>query len=145
LAEYLLGVIMHPAAIQLAKDIHREYLESKGYRFVANTFRYEFPGGCVISRLRGCSKYNRDDAERWRFQVGSRILFDDLEYDPDTWPVCPPPGGRYAGGLYAIEDMDEAMPRRIAEDICRLTDRLISEREVMRSAFAARVAGRRDV
>jgi hypothetical protein len=141
---WTLGVTMHPAAIQLTKDIHQEYLKDKGYRLVADTFRYKFPGGCVISRLRGCSKYNRDDASRWRFQIDSRILFDDLEYDPQTWPVGPQPRGRYAGGLYSIEGLDEATPGNIVDDICRLTDRLISEREAIRSAFVARIQARRE-
>jgi hypothetical protein len=134
---------MHPAAIQLAKDIHEEYLKEKGYRLVANTMRYKFSGGCVINRLRGCSKYNRDDAARWRFQIDSRILFDDLEYDPQTWPVTwmfgSGPHGRCAGGVYHIEDTDKAMPKRIAEDICRLTDSLLEERDAIRAAFENRI------
>jgi hypothetical protein len=130
---------MHPAAIQLTKDIHEEYLKEKGYRLVANTLRYKFSGGCVINRLRGCSKYNRNDAARWRFQIDSRILFDDLEYDPQTWPVGPPPRGRYSGGLYEIKDLDKTMAKRITDDICRLTDRLIAEQETMRAAFASRI------
>ena len=93
----------------------------------------------MISRLRGCSKFNRDDAPRWRFQVDSRILFDDLDYDPQHWPVGPQPHGRYAGGLYSIEDPDKTKPRRIAEDICHLTDRLLAERKTIRAAFARRI------
>lgn len=135
---------MHAAAIQLTKTIHAEYLRDKGYRLVANTLRYYFPGGYVISRLRGCSKFNRDDAPRWRFQIDSRILFDDLDYDPQTWPVGPPPRGSYAGGLYSIEDPDKTKPRRIAADICRLTDRLVGEREATRAAFVARIQARRE-
>lgn len=135
---------MHPAATQLAKDIYRVYLKDKGYRYVSRAFRYEFAGGCVISRLRGCSKYNRDDAPRWRFQIDSRILFDDLDYDPQHWPVGAQPHGRYAGGLYTIEDPDDTKPRRIADDICRLTGRLVAERKTIRRAFRARLRAKRD-
>jgi hypothetical protein len=141
---FSLGVIMHPAAIQLTKKIHAEFLRNKGYRLVANTIRYKFSGGCVISRLRGCSKYNRDDAARWRFQIDSRILFDDLDYDPQTWPVSPEPRGKYSGGLYCIEDQDATMPRRIADEICHLTDRMIGERVATRAAFVARIQAKRE-
>jgi hypothetical protein len=135
---------MHPAVIQLAKDIHQAYLRDKGYRYVSRTFRYEFEGGCVISRLRGCSKFNRDDAPRWRFQIDSRILFDDLDYDPQHWPIGPQPHGRYAGGLYKIEDPDHTKPKRIADDICQLTNRLVTERKTIRRAFMARLRKRRE-
>jgi hypothetical protein len=126
---------MHPAAIQLTKDIHEDFLKEKGYRLVSKTLRYKFTGGCVISRLRGCSKFNRDDAPYWRFQVDSRIVFDDLDYDP----IRSPAHGRYAGGLYTIEDPDKTKPRRIAEDICHLTDRLLAERGTIRAAFMSRI------
>jgi hypothetical protein len=133
---------MHPAAIQLTKAIHEEFLKEKGYRLVGNTLRYQFTGGCVISRLRGCSKFNRDDAPSWRFQIDCKILFDDLDYDPQRKLNCPHPNGSYAGGLYSIEDPDKTKPRRIAEDISVLTDRLLAERDVLRKAFARRIKDR---
>jgi len=135
---------MLPAAIQLAKDIQQAYLKDKGYRYVSRTFHYEFNGGRVISRLRACSKYNRDDAPQWRFQVDSRILFDDLDYDPQHSPIGPQPHGRYAGGLYKIEDPDDTKSKRIADDICRLTDRLVAERKTIRRTFMARIRRRRE-
>ncbi len=124
---------MHPAAVQLTKDIHEDFLKKKGYRLVANTLRYKFSGGCVISRLRGCSKYNRDDAPCWAFQVDSRIVFDDLDYDPpvSAWR----PHSHRVGSLYYIEDPKKTKPRRIAEDICHLTDCLLAERDTIRASF----------
>lgn len=133
---------MHPAAIQLTKAIHQDYLKEKGYRLLSNTLRFKFAEGCVISRLRGCSKFNRNDAQRWRFQIDSRILFDDLDYDPQRRPIGPQPHGKYAGGLYSIEDPDKTTPRRIAEEISRLTDRLLAERDLIREAFARRIEER---
>ena len=96
----------------------------------------------MVNRLRGCSKYNRDAAPRWRFQVDSRILFDDLEYDPQRWPIGPQPWGKYGGGLYSIEDPDKTKLKRIADDICNLTDRLVAERQIIRAAFALRIKER---
>ena len=49
------------------------------------------------------------------------------------------PDGRYAGGLYRIEDRDATMPKSIADDICRLTDRLLAERDITQAAFEWRI------
>jgi hypothetical protein len=134
---------MHPAVNQLTIDVHEKFLKKRGYRLVAKSLRYTFSGGCVISRLRGCSKFNRDDAPQWRFQIETRILFDDLEYDPQTWPVTwlfgNGPQGRYSGGLYGVEDANKRMPKLIADDIRSLTERLLAERKVTRSAFEHRI------
>ena len=134
---------MHPAAVQLTRDVYEQYLKHKGYELVGETLRYPFSGGRVISYLRGCNSHNRDNAPYWSFQVDTRILFDGLDYDPETWPVTwmfgDGPDGSYSGGLYGIEDQDPMTARKIADDILGLTDRLLEERDATRVAFEWRL------
>ena len=142
---WTLGVIMHPAAIQLTKTIHGEFLHDKGYRLVANTLRYKFSGGCVISRLRGRNKYNRDTRLPWAFQIDSKILFDDLDYDAQRSPYAPGPRGSTSEGLYEVtQAIDRDLARKLAGVICKLTEGFVAERDVFYAHFQHLLQERRN-
>jgi hypothetical protein len=145
LAEYLLGGIMHPAALQLTKTVHAEYLREKGYRLVANTLRYKFSGGCVISRIRGCNKFNRDTILPWSFQINSKIVFDDLDYNPERSPYSSGPRGRTAGERYRItQAADKSLARKVAGEICALTEEFVAKRDVFHAHFQHLLEERRN-
>ncbi|HSY19860.1 MAG TPA: hypothetical protein VK815_16070 [Candidatus Acidoferrales bacterium] len=136
---------MHPAAIQLTKTIHTEFLRDKGYRLAASKLRYEFLGGRVISRLRGCNKWNRDTMLPWAFQIDSKIVFDDLDYDPQRSPPKPGPRGKISGGLYEIsKGGDRDLAKKLAGVICRLTDEFIGKRDIFYAHFKHLLEERRN-
>jgi len=137
---------MHPAAIQLAKTVHAEYLHEKGYRLVAKTMRYKFPGGCIISRIVGTNKFNRDSRLPWAFQIVSRILFDDLDYDPQRSPFAPGPQGRTTSGRLneITKDLDRVLAKNVAGEICELTDGLLAQRDVFHAHYKHLLRERRN-
>ncbi|HTB84461.1 MAG TPA: hypothetical protein VK742_12470 [Candidatus Sulfotelmatobacter sp.] len=136
---------MHPAAIQLTKTIHAEFLRDKGYRLAASKIRYEFSGGRVISRLRGCNKWNRDTILPWAFQVDSKIVFDDVDYDPQRSPPKPGPRGSTSEGLYKIsKDGDRDLAKKLAGVICTLTEEFVAKRDVFHKHFQHLLEERRN-
>jgi hypothetical protein len=136
---------MHPAAIQLTKAIHTEFLRDKGDRLAAGKIRYEFSGGLVISRLRGCNKWNRDTILPWSFQIDSKIIFDDLDYDPQRSPPKPGPRGSTSEGLYEIsKDRDRDLAKKLAGVICTLTEEFIAKRNIIHAHFQYLLEERRN-
>jgi hypothetical protein len=136
---------MHPAAIKLTKSIHAEFLRHKGYRLAASKLRFEFSGGRVISRLRGCNKWNCDTTLPWAFQVDSKIVFDDLDYDPQRSPPKPGPRGSTSEGLYKIsKDGDRDLAKKLAGVICKLTEEFIAKRNVFHAHFQHLLEERRN-
>jgi hypothetical protein len=136
---------MHPAALQLTKTIHSEFLCEKGYRLAAGKLRYEFPGGRVISCLRGCSKWNRNNTLPWSFQIDSKIVFDDLNYDPKRSPPKPGPRGSISEGLYEIKpDVDVKLAEKLACVICTRTEKFIARRDIFHKHFQHLLKERRN-
>jgi hypothetical protein len=94
--------------------------------------------------LRGCNKYNRNAKLPWSFQIDTRILFDDLDYDPQRSPYAPGPQGGKSGGLYEItQNPDKSMSAGVAGEICTLTNIFLTEQKALYSHYKYLINERR--